>query len=109
MINDAFVPPKPNELDRTVLISFLRAFNGTKSMSVSTDGFSRLRVGGQILSLRDSKEKMASTAPAAPRRCPVEDLVEDIAKPLIRLPISRSTALSSISSPSGVEVPWALM
>src|SRR5690349_2189915 len=109
MINDAFVPPKPNELDRTVLISFLRAFSGTRSMSVSTEGFSRLRVGGQMLSLSERSEKIASTAPAAPNRCPVDDLVEDIDKPLIRLPINLSTALSSISSLSGVEVPWALI
>jgi hypothetical protein len=35
-------------------------------------------------------------------------LVEDIDIVFAALPNSRSTALSSISSPSGVEVPWAL-
>ncbi len=43
---EQFVPPNPNELERTALISRGRAFNGTRSISVSTEGFSRLSVGG---------------------------------------------------------------
>src|SRR5437764_14752106 len=109
LIRYALVLPKPNELDRTVLTSFLRVLRGTRSMSVATEGFSRLRVGGTTLSRMARIEKIASTAPAAPRRWPIEDLVEDIDKPLNLLPMSRSTALTSISSPTGVEVPWALI
>src|ERR1700678_2111139 len=48
--SDALVPPNPNEFDSTT--SMLRdfAFSGTRSITVSTDGFSRLRVGGATLS-----------------------------------------------------------
>ena len=76
-------------------------------MAVSTDGLSRLSVGGATLSRMASTEKMASTAPAAPSRCPIADLVDDMASLPAALPNSRSTAASSISSPI-VEVPWAL-
>ena len=85
------------------------ALFGTRSSAVSTDGLSRLIVGGAIWSRSASTVKAASTAPAAPRRCPIDDLVEDIAVLPAAWPSSRSTAPSSISSPSGVEVPWALM
>ena len=39
----------------------------------------------------------------------MEDFVDDMASLPAALPTMRSTALSSISSPRGVEVPWALM
>jgi hypothetical protein len=45
-ISDALVPPKPNEFDSARLISRLRALCGTRSIGVSTDGLSRLSVGG---------------------------------------------------------------
>jgi hypothetical protein len=51
---------------------------------------------------------MPSTAPAAPSRWPIADLVEDMARPPAAPSHSRSTAPSSRSSPSGVEVPCAL-
>jgi hypothetical protein len=54
-------------------------------------------------------EKIASTAPAAPSRCPTDDLVDDIEILPAALPTRRCTAPSSISSPSGVEVPCALI
>ncbi len=66
-------------------------------------------VGGAIWSRIASTEKIASIAPAAPSRWPIADLVEDIVTLPAALPSRRSTAPSSISSPSGVEVPWALM
>lgn len=44
--SDAFVPPNPKELDSATLISRLRALCGTRSIGVSTDGLSRLMVGG---------------------------------------------------------------
>src|SRR5690606_12612498 len=108
-INDALVPPKPNELERTVLISRLRGLWGTRSIQLSTEGLSRLSVGGATPSRMASTQKIASTAPAAPRRWPIADLVDDIDRLFDGLSNRRSTARSSISSPSGVEVPWALM
>src|SRR6185312_16108200 len=108
-ITEALVPPKPKELDSTTLISRLRAVCGTRSIPVCTDGLSRLMVGGAMLSRMARMEKSASIAPAAPRRCPVEDLVADIDTLDAALPSSRSTAPSSISSPTCVEVPCALM
>jgi|SRR5581483_1119161 len=52
---EAFVPPKPNEFDSTVSIWRFCALCATRSMAVSTEGLSRLRVGGATLS------RMAST------------------------------------------------
>jgi len=46
--SDALVPPKPKEFERTVLISRFLAWWGTKSMTVSTAGLSRLIVGGAV-------------------------------------------------------------
>ncbi len=62
-----------------------------------------------MLSRMASRQKIASTEPAAPSRCPMADLVELIAASPAALPSMRVTEPSSISSPSGVEVPWALM
>src|SRR5262249_43624132 len=108
-ISDALVPPKPKELDKATSISRLCALCGTRSIGVSTDGLSRLMVGGATLSRMARIEKIASTAPAAPSKCPMQDLVEDIDALPAALPSIRCTAPSSISSPSGVEVPCALI
>src|SRR6266571_2584553 len=105
MITEALVPPKPKEFDSATLISRLRAACGTRSIVVSTDGFSRLMVGGAILSRIARMLKIASIAPAAPNRCPVDDLVDDIDTLDAALPSRRSTAPGSISSPTWVEVP----
>src|SRR5262249_5993233 len=108
-MSEALVPPNPKLLDRTNSIGIGLALFGTRSMAVSTDGLSRLMVGGAICARIASTEKIDSTAPAAPSRCPIADLVEDMATLPAAWPSMRSTAPSSISSPSGVEVPWALM
>src|SRR5262249_48305236 len=108
-VREGLVPREANELESTVSIVRRCALCGTRSIAVATDGLSRLRVGGARLSLIDSAEKIASTAPAAPSRWPIADLVEDIETLPAALPNSLSTAASSISSPIGVEVPWALM
>src|ERR1700709_2423350 len=50
MITEALVPPKPNEFDSATLISRERGFKETRSIAVSTDGLSRLMVGGAMLS-----------------------------------------------------------
>src|ERR1700740_24493 len=77
-MTDALVPPKPNELDSATLISRLRGTCGTRSIAVCTDGFSKLMVGGAMLSRIARMLKIASTAPAAPSKCPVDDFVDDI-------------------------------
>src|SRR5215475_11783189 len=76
--SEAFVPPNPNEFDKTTSISRSRALCGTRSTVDLTEGLSRLSVGGATLSRIARIEKMASTAPAAPSRWPIADLVEDI-------------------------------
>src|SRR5271163_1558914 len=106
--SDALVPPNPNEFDSAAWIGRLRAACGARSIAVLTAGLSRLSVGGATWSRIARMEKIASTAPAAPRRWPIEDLVEDIVVLAAELPSSRSTACNSISSPTGVDVPWAL-
>src|ERR1700735_4024738 len=65
--SEALVPPNPNELESATLIGRLRGFCGTRSIAVATDGFSRLRVAGATSSRIASRQKIASTAPAAPR------------------------------------------
>jgi hypothetical protein len=67
-----------------------------------------LIVGGQIWSRSARMQKIASTAPAAPSKCPMLDLVEDITTFPAASPSIRSTAPSSITS-AMVEVPCALM
>ena len=52
--------------------------------------------------------KIASIAPAAPKRCPVADLVEDMVAFEAASPNIRSTAANSMTS-AIVEVPCALM
>ena len=52
---------------------------------------------------------MVSTAPAAPSRCPVIDLVADTHSPSTASPSALRIASASATSPTGVEVAWALM
>src|SRR5206468_4735121 len=110
MINEALVPPKPKLLLSTARTDRSLALCGTRSTpSVPSLGLSRLSVGGTIWSRIARMQKMLSTAPAPPSRCPIADLVELIETLAMALPNSRRTAPSSSSSPSGVEVPWALI
>ena len=66
-------------------------------------------VGGATLSRIARIEKIASTTPAAPSRCPVIDLVELTASFFACSPKARLMATVSALSPSGVEVACALM
>jgi hypothetical protein len=66
-------------------------------------------VGGETWSRMASALKTASTPPAAPSRWPVIDLVELTATFGARAPSKRLIALVSATSPSGVDVPCALM
>ena len=72
------MPPKPKLLDITVSMWRWRAVRGTRSMTLARLGSCRLRVGGATPSRIAMMEKMASTAPAAPSRCPIADLVDDM-------------------------------
>src|SRR5271170_7983464 len=65
--SEALVPPNPNELESAMLIGRLRGLCGTRSIAVATEGLSRLRVAGATSSRIASRQKIASTAPAAPR------------------------------------------
>ena len=75
-------------------------------MTVVTSGLSRLMVGGTMPSRMASRQKIASTEPAAPSRWPMDDLVEDMAVFAAASPSRRSTAASSMPS-AMVEVPCA--
>ena len=59
--------------------------------------------------MQQAMQKMLSTAPAPPSKWPMADLVLLIETVEMASPNSRRTAPSSSSSPSGVEVPWAMM
>ncbi len=75
---EALVPPNPKELDNAAEIFRCFVCLGTKSMSHPADGFSKFRVGGAASHSIAFIEKIASTAPAAPSKCPIADLVEDM-------------------------------
>src|SRR5690606_3632752 len=75
----ALVPPKPKEFDSARRTGRSLATWGVRSTSAQLgEGLSRLRVGGTTLSRIARIEKIASTAPAAPSRWPIADLVDDI-------------------------------
>ena len=48
VVNEAFVPPKPKEFDRTWFICLLTGFTGAKSNLVSISGSVKFRVWGAI-------------------------------------------------------------
>ena len=75
-------------------------------MFVVSIGSFKFNVAGKILLLSDKIENIDSTLPAAPKRWPIDDLVE-LTK--ILCVNNLEIALSSISSPFFVEVPWAFI
>src|SRR5260221_13655083 len=105
----ALVPPKPNELDSAARIFIGRAVLGTKSRSHCGSWLNRFAVGGATWSRNASTVNTASMPPAAPSKCPVIDLVDDTASLAAWSPKQRLTATHSAMSPTGVEVPCALM
>ena len=74
---------------------------GIKSKSQPLSGLFKLIVGGEILLTIDKIENIDSTAPAAPKVCPVIDLVELIGGGESKIDL---TALHSARSPRGVDV-----
>ena len=68
-----------------------------------------LMVGGSTPRCSVSARATASTAPAAPIRWPIIDLIDDSGRALAPSPKMRLTAVVSIWSFSRVLVPWALM
>jgi len=68
-----------------------------------------LIVGGMTWSRTASAQMAVSRPPAAPRRCPVIDLVEETASFFACAPKTILIATVSTLSPVGVDVPWALM
>ena len=56
-----------------------------------------------------SAQMIASIAPAAPNVWPVTDFVDETASLYAWSPKTSLIALVSAASPSGVDVPWALM
>ena len=65
-------------------------------------GLFKFKVAGNIFLFIEKIEKIASTLPAAPNKCPIEDFVE---LTLILLLNNLYIAFSSISSPLSVDVP----
>ena len=72
----AFVPPKPNEFDNAILIFFSLGTLGIKSKSQFSEGLSKFKVAGKIESVKAFMQYIDSTLPAAPNKCPMDDLVE---------------------------------
>ena len=102
-------PPKPNEL-LSAAIAPSGSLRGLVAMSSSTSSstLSRLIVGGTTRWCSASTVAMDSSAPAAPSRCPVIDLVE-VSTVFRAASPSALIAFTSATSPSGVDVAWALM
>src|SRR3954451_23618446 len=102
-------PPNPKELDSAAAL----AGNGrgdmrTTSSATSSSGSSRLRVAGTSRLASDSTVTTASNAPAAPSRWPVHDFVAVTHTCATASPSAVRNAAASATSPSGVEVAWAL-
>src|SRR3546814_2998118 len=103
--SDLLVPPNPKEFDSARRTGRSFAAWGVRSMSAQLgEGLSRLRVGGTTLSRIARIEKIASTAPAAPSRWPIADLVDDIDTFFTASPNNRRTAPTSISPTTGAAI-----
>lgn len=108
----ALVPPKPKLLHRAPAGPGRSWAGGPAHTSPgrrsSGAGRVRLTVDGTNLLCRASIVIAASTAPAAPRRCPVAPFVELTSRCEHADPNTRRMAACSISSPTGVDVACAL-
>ena len=106
-----------NVLIKQTCMTFDPDYGTIESISYSTTLTADMPVTDAILIITDFVDnclkhlivRTASTAPAAPSRWPIADLVEDIETFFIFSPNRRLTASASPTSPAGVEVPCALI
>ena len=80
MTSVALVPPKPKLLDSATLISFLSGLCGTRLIAVSTEGLSRLSVGGAV---RFQDRIFLGYAGKVNPADPGGSLIADVTKPLM--------------------------
>ena len=103
-----FWPPKPKALDIAYLTGVFLASPVTMSAPSHTGSGSVLfRVAGNMPSRQAMTQAMVSVIPPAPIMCPVAALVELTAG--LQPPNTSFIAEISTLSPTGVEVPCALM
>lgn len=102
------MPPKAKEFDSVTEVGCGLPCSGTMSSPLSLATGRTLVVGGSMSWWIASTEQIASTAPAAPRVCPVIDFVE-LTGGVGSVPSSNLTALGSTASLVGVPVPCMLM
>src|SRR6267378_3135162 len=102
-------PPKPNEFDSATSKCRCTALFGAESRSQAGSAVNWLMVGGMTPFWMASAQIASSSAPAAPSRWPVIDLVEPKINLRAWLPNTVFTAAVSAASPCGVDVPCALM
>jgi hypothetical protein len=104
------VPPKPKEL----VITVSSPASSTSAVAISAGWIASSRVstlidGDDEIVLQHQRQKIASSAPAAPCAWPVIDFRGADRRGQQPSPKMRRTASISPTSPTGVEVPWALM
>src|SRR5690349_9397753 len=102
-------PPKPKLLDNATSSRRWTAWFGAALRSQAGSGVNWLMVGGTTPCLMASAQAANSSAPAAPSRWPVIDLVEPKMRFRACGPKTLLTAAVSAASPCGVDVPCALM
>ena len=109
MIRLALVPLKPKLLFSTARTGRLRLMGN----EIALRAFARIievqRRRNDLVAHRQDAEDALDRARAAEQGCPIADLVELIDSEPIALPNSSSHRAELELSPSGVEVPWALI
>src|SRR5205085_3787039 len=86
----ALWPPKPNEFDSTGAAATLRGAPATTSIGASSGSeASKLAVGGTTPSRMARSDATASTAPAAPIRCPTAPFTDVTGTPACPNPFTR--------------------
>lgn len=101
---ETLFPPNANALERTQFIS-VELLSSTR-FNASNSLLFRFKLAGISCSFSTIAEMISSTAPQAPKVCPVMDLVEPTSG---LLPKSSIIAFHSELSFATVPVPWALM
>src|SRR5438477_11125967 len=107
--NVTLCPPNPKLFDIATSIGRFTALLGAELRSQAGSGVNWLIVGGITPSCSASAQTANSSAPAAPSRCPVIDLVEPNITCLACSFNTAFTASISAASPDGGGGPSALM